>query len=145
VPGYPDLFVMALLTSGGLVAAVWLVGTQPSGSSLSVAMIVGGVLGSAPGALAGVWRPVFASWGTRAPATALWLWRACVLVGPLVAGQLSLVLAGNILGVGLPATQPDRILLGFAAAAIAWRYLMQPHGARRPTVIFPQAHVDRPR
>src|SRR4051812_23536760 len=116
-PGHADLVAVALLVSCALGAALWLVGTPPADGPVSSAMLVGGLLGSGSVALMSAgrpspWWPLPGSW---------WVWRLAVLSGPLAAQAIYVGLI-ELLDV-LPATQSDRLLLGFVAGVAIWRFV----------------------
>jgi hypothetical protein len=126
MPHLPGL-VAACLVCGGLVAAVWLVGTRSTDWRLAVS--VGGILGSASPALIFVTRPP-SWWRDRQPAAAVWLlWWIALFMGPLTALALSGFLVDTAFGAAMPAAQHDRLPIGFAIAAAVWRWLY-----RRPFV-----------
>jgi hypothetical protein len=117
-PGYVDLVVLGCLVLAALVAAVWLVGTRPTDPHLNAALLVGGLLGSGSASLVSVGRP--SGWWPIPGAR--WIWRVAALSGPVAAQVVAVLVDGWFEG-ALPTTQPDRLLVGFASGAAAWRLL----------------------
>lgn len=127
-PGYGDLVLLGCVLWGALVAAVWLVGTRPTDGHLNAALLIGGLLGSGSAALVSVGRP--SGWWPLPGAR--WIWRGAALSGPVAALAIALLVDGWFQD-ALPPTQTDRLLIGFAAGAAAWRLMRAPRGVTVPT------------